>query len=147
MPQTSPQTSGLPGAQQSVLVVDDDLFSQEVFRKALAHWGVSNVHMAGNGREATRVLEGMQPPPDFLICDIFMPDMDGIEFVAVLAKQRYRGGLILVTGGHSDMLEVAQDIATMSGLRVLGTFIKPLLKQTIGLAMGLAALPVASAGS
>ena len=137
-PSTNPPIQ--TGASQSVLVVDDDLFSQEVFRKSLAHWGLSNVHMASDGREGMRVLERMQPPPDFLICDIFMPDMDGIEFIGVLARQNYQGGLILVTGGNSDMLDVAQDIANMSGLRVLGTFIKPLLKQHIGQAMGLAAV-------
>lgn len=119
--------------------MDDDAFSQEVFRKSLTHWGIRHIHTAGDGREGMQVLAGLNPPPDFLICDIFMPDMDGIEFVGALARQHYQGGLILVTGSNNDMLDVAREIATLSGLNLRGVFVKPLLKQALGEAMGLVA--------
>jgi CheY-like chemotaxis protein len=69
------------GALPSVLVVDDDEFSQEVFRMTLWGLGVTDIHLACNGLDGLRTLKGMQRSPDFLICDIFMPDMDGIEFL------------------------------------------------------------------
>lgn len=130
-------STALQGALQSVLVIDDDEFSREVLRKALGAWGVTDIHTANDGGDGMRVLGSLPRYPDFLICDIFMPDMDGIEFVGALAKKQYQGGLILVTGGNEGMLEVAQDIATLSGLNVLGAFTKPLLAQTLGRAMGL----------
>ena len=130
----------LQGAQQTVLVVDDDEFSREVVRKKLGFWGVTDIHMAHDGHDALAILDAMVRAPDFLICDIFMPDMDGIEFIGALAKRQYKGALILMTGVNRDMLEVAQDIASLKGLRVLGALTKPLHTEPLGQAMGLSAL-------
>lgn len=88
----------VPSALQSALVIDDDEFSREILRKNLLQIGIGDVTLAGNGREGVTALNGMSREPDFLICDIFMPDMDGIEFIAELASRHFKGGLILVTG-------------------------------------------------
>ena len=127
--------TALQGALQTVLVVDDDEFSREILRKKLVFWGVTKIHMAHDGRDAIAVLNDLPHPPDFLICDIFMPDMDGIEFVSELANRNYKGGLILVTGVNRDMLEVAADIAVLKKLRVLGTFNKPVQLKSLGQAL------------
>ncbi len=128
--------TALQGSQQTVLVVDDDEFSREVLRKKLSFWGVTDIHMAHDGCDGLAVLNAMTRAPDFLICDIFMPDMDGIEFIGELAKREFKGALILVTGVNRDMLEVAESMATMKGLRVLGTFIKPLHYEPLGQVLG-----------
>ncbi|MBV5299048.1 MAG: response regulator [Rhodoferax sp.] len=128
--------TALQGSQQTVLVVDDDEFSREVLRKKLNFWGVTDIHMAHDGCDGLAVLDVMARAPDFLICDIFMPDMDGVEFVVELAKRQYKGGIVLVSGVSRDMLEVAQTMATMKGLRVLGTFIKPLHYEPLGQVLG-----------
>ena len=57
---------------------------------------------------------------------VFVPEKDGIEFVGELAKRRYTGGVILVSGGDAQMLALARLIAVTSGLNVLGAFAKPL---------------------
>ncbi len=123
----------------TVLVVDDDEFSREVMGEALAALGIAPLLMAQSGRSAVRMLEQLARPPDFIICDIFMPDMDGIEFVGELAQRQYRGGLVLVTGVNVDMLAVARQIALSRKLNVTGTFIKPLHKEALALALGLEA--------
>jgi CheY-like chemotaxis protein len=123
--------------QPSVLVVDDDEFSREVLRRKLLDLGVTNTQMAHDGLNGICVLDGLPRPPDFIVCDIFMPDMDGIEFLGELAKRHYQGGLILVTGVNLDMLQVAQNIATGKGLKMLGVLIKPLKREELGLMMGL----------
>ena len=132
--------TALQGSLQSVLVVDDDEFSHEVLRKKLSYWGVTNIAVAHDGKDGMQVLDVMKCPPDFLICDIFMPDMDGIEFLGELAKRKYKGGIILVTGVNQDMLEIAQQIATHHGLKLLGAFTKPLNHESLGLAMGFSPL-------
>lgn len=134
---TDKSNTPLQGALQSVLVIDDDEFSQAMFRKALGQLGVTEIHVATDGLDGLRVLSSLPRSPDFLICDIFMPDMDGIEFIGALAKLPYKGGLILVTGGDVSMLEVASDIAEMSALKVLGSFTKPVLPNALGKTMGL----------
>lgn len=122
---------------KSVLVVDDDGFSQELFREMLVAIGVSDIHTAGSGRIALRALSTMRRPPDILICDVFMPDMDGIEFLSKLAKDGYPGGIILVSGLDVTMLAIARDVALADGLRLLGAFAKPVHLDTLEDAMAL----------
>jgi CheY-like chemotaxis protein len=123
----------------SVLVVEDDPLSLAILRTRLKEMGMGDIQEAGNGHEAVQLLETMAVAPDFLICDIFMPAMDGIEFIGELARRRYQGGLILVSGGNHDMLEVAAEIASLNQLRLLGSFGKPVPVQLLRQAMGMEA--------
>jgi CheY-like chemotaxis protein len=117
--------------QLKVLVVDDDEFSRDLARIALGNLGFTQVQTARDGRDGLRAFDEMPQPPDFLICDVFMPDKDGIEYVAELAARGYRGGLILVSGGDAHMLSLARQIAVESGLNVLGAFTKPLQQHEL----------------
>jgi CheY-like chemotaxis protein len=110
----------------SVLVVDDDEFSCDLLREMLRDLGVAEVRCAGNGHAALRTLAGLPGAPDLLICDLFMPDMDGIEFMAVLGRQKYRGAVLLISGGNVELLAVAQRLALAGGIQLLGSFCKPL---------------------
>ncbi len=126
---------GKPSARPSVLVLDDDEFSQMVLRKHLNLLGFTQVQTVSDGLEGVAALDQQTPPPDIIICDIFMPQMDGIEFVAELVKRNFQGQLILMTGMNTDMLLVAQDIARMNGLHVSGVLTKPVTAKSLGLAM------------
>lgn len=119
-----------------VLVVDDDEFSQQIILGTLEELGIANVHLAGDGREGLHTLAHMASTPDFLICDLFMPDMDGIEFLAQLGKQGYAGGIVLVTGGDVSMMSIARELAFADGLRLLATFVKPLNHVALAQVMG-----------
>jgi CheY-like chemotaxis protein len=67
---------------QTILVVDDDIISQNMLRSTLSQAGYTVV-VASNGQEGiTKAVEGM---PSLIILDIMMPDMDGGE-VAVLLR-------------------------------------------------------------
>ena len=112
-------------------MVDDDKYSLDLARLTLSKLGYTDVHVAQDGSEGLRVLDRLHPPPAFLICDIFMPDKDGIEFVAGLATRGYGGGLILVSGGDVQMLAVARLIAVQSGLNVLSALTKPLQQEAL----------------
>lgn len=109
----------------SVLVVDDDELTQELLLEMLRDLGVTQVQTAHNGREALKILAALQPIPELLICDIFMPEMDAFEFLEHLAAQRYGGGIVMMTGVDPEMLRLARDIAAARRLKVIGTFLKP----------------------
>ena len=72
-----------------------------------------------------RALAALPRQPDFLICDVFMPDMDGIEFLDQLTKNNYQGGIILVSGQDITMMAIAQQVAVADGLKMIGAFTKP----------------------
>ena len=122
---------------QLVLIVDDDAFSQDLLAEMLRALGISDIHTASNGRIGLRTLAALPKPPDFLIVDVFMPDMDGIEFLAELAKNRYQGGIMLVSGQDITMMAIAQQVAIAEGLQLLGAYTKPIpldvLSETLAL--------------
>ncbi len=124
-------TTEIQEAQLTLLLVDDDDFSLNLAHLTLSRLGFAHVRIARDGREGLRALDAMQPPPDFLICDIFMPNQDGIELMGELAKRGYRGGVVLVSGGDGQMLSIAHQIAVESGLNVLGVISKPLQQDAL----------------
>jgi CheY-like chemotaxis protein len=119
------------GRTGSVLVVDDDAFSCGMLCEMLRDLGVAEVRCAGNGHAALRTLAGLHGAPDLLICDLFMPDMDGIEFLAELGRQKYQGEVLLISGGDVEMLALAQVLALADGIQLLGSFCKPLRQDIL----------------
>ena len=122
-------------AHNSVLVIDDEESSQQVARIALERIGFKDIVVVGDGAVAVRVLDGMVRPPDFVLCDIFMPESDGIEFVTALAMRRFSGGLVLVTGGDTQYLVIAKRIARFHGLKLLASLTKPLRVEALSQAL------------
>ena len=61
-----------------VLIVDDQPRARKSVRALLSTWnGVLEIREAGNGREAVRLVEEL--PPDLVLMDARMPEMDGLE--------------------------------------------------------------------
>ncbi len=118
-------------AGRSVLVVDDDTFFQAVLGQMLAVLGIHQIYTASNGNEALQVLKSLPQPTDYLICDVFMPDMDGIEFLNELASTHYQGAIMMVSGQDPEMLDLSRFMASHNGLRMVGAFVKPLALQQL----------------
>lgn len=68
-----------------VLVVDDELDSQEVAKRLLKHYGAT-VHTADNGLLALEVLKTVTPV--FILSDLSMPELDGWGLIYELQKDR-----------------------------------------------------------
>ena len=70
-----------------VLVVDDSSINREVLAALLGYAGVGSVNQAGDGIEALAELDSavkVGRPYDFIFSDLWMPNMNGIEFVEKL---------------------------------------------------------------
>jgi len=73
---------------KSLLLVDDDIDDQDIFRTALSQVAQSVVFTtANNGEEALRQLNGNTPYPDIIFLDINMPVMNGFDTLARIKKQ------------------------------------------------------------
>jgi hypothetical protein len=76
------RSASLAGSQH-MLVVDDDPAARETLRRTLHKEGWS-ISEAENGRQA---LERMRAsPPDLILLDLMMPEMDGFEFVEEMKR-------------------------------------------------------------
>ncbi|NWG19447.1 MAG: response regulator [Chloroflexi bacterium] len=76
--------------QPTILVIDDDLAMQTVLEIALRDAGY-RVELAGDGQEGIRKLAAIRP--DLVICDIMMPQMDGVEAFQQMKDQLQEDGI------------------------------------------------------
>jgi CheY-like chemotaxis protein len=125
----------LPNMALSALVIDDDEFCQTLFSEMLMAQGITHICFANNGRAGLHTLAKMPQPPDLLICDIFMPDMDGIELMNELTLVSYRGHVILISGVDAAMLALCRDIALGNGIKVLAALTKPVTAAVLARAI------------
>jgi CheY-like chemotaxis protein len=113
-----------PGQPPRVLVLDDDRFMLEMVKDMLEQIGVRDIYTEASTRHALSTLA--EERPDMLICDLALPDMDGIEFLQVAAQRGFRGDVILLSGMDSGVRDAAGELARVLGLRVAGIFRKPI---------------------
>ncbi len=113
-------------ADCTALIVDDDEFAVQAMADALVAAGVQRVLSAGDGQAALKLIKTLPVQPDFLICDLYMPNMDGVEFLEVLAERAYQGGIFIVTGVDPVLLEPVKVMAQYKSLNVLGAYVKPI---------------------
>ena len=91
-----------------VLVADDELSIRLLVEDILEQAGY-RVELAENGRDALHHVS--QSPPDLVITDIFMPDMDGTELIRALSKSNPGLPILAMSGGRSETkthLRIAQ---------------------------------------
>lgn len=77
--------------------------------------------------------------PTVLVIETAMPDMDGVEIVAVLANNGFRGQLVLVTAHEPACLELARKTAEAKRFRVVACLGKPVRAQDMVRALQLCA--------
>ena len=91
----SPASPSSPACPRHVLVIDDSPLNREVIASLLAHAGVASVDCACDGGEALSKLgDALEAghPYDFVYADLWMPNMNGIEFAEKLSGDpRFRG--------------------------------------------------------
>lgn len=124
---------------KSALIVDDDEKSRSLAQSILTSLGIGDIHLAHDGQDAAKKLLAL-PPLDLILCDIIMPERDGIEFISDLVKAGYTGGLILMSANGSQFMDLTKLIAKRKNLRLLATLNKPLDAGEVALAI--AGLPV-----
>lgn len=113
-----------PAAPLRVLLLDDDPFMLELLQGMLDELGTFEVLRETCARRALRTLPTNLP--DLLVCDLSMPEMDGIEFMQAAACTGFPGGVVLLSGLDKGVRNAAEGLASAYGLRVLGSFAKPL---------------------
>ena len=115
----------------TALVVDDDVFIQAIARRLLLNLGFTQCEAALDGVEGLRLFAEMARPPDLIICDVFMPEKDGIEFVKALEKLHFQGQLILMSGVDGLVMTIAENLAVAAGIHVAAKIIKPLTQEKL----------------
>ncbi len=98
-----PAPSGLPGTPESVLVVDDEPAVRRFACRVLREAGYG-VQEATDGEDALSLIRSGTVEPDAVVSDIVMPRLNGVELVQLLALERPRLPVILMSGFGTEQL-------------------------------------------
>ena len=87
-----------------ILVVEDSK-SQQIFIRAYLEQQGFEVRLADNGNHALRSVR--DDPPDMVVTDLQMPEMDGLELVAALQREFQKLPVVLITAKGSEQIAAA----------------------------------------
>ena len=91
----------------TVLVIDDEAPVRALVRSALSSAGYE-VMEASNGREGLALFR--QCPPDLVIADIHMPELNGLDVIMELTREFLDVKVIAISGvaGYQRLLDAAK---------------------------------------
>ncbi|WP_229218952.1 response regulator [Rugamonas brunnea] len=146
-PSLPPSTPTAAPRALRVLLLDDDEFTLDLLADMVASLGPHAVRRETSSLRALELLRA--DAPDLLICDLGLPELDGIELLRVVAEHGYDGAVVLLSGLDVGVLQAAERLAQAHGLALLGACAKPLARERLaGLLAQAAARPRrAGAGS
>lgn len=112
----------------NLLIVEDDDFQRRMAVKMLHSMGATSICDAGNGKQALEMIHGENiNPVDIVICDLNMPEMDGLEFLRHLGQEHHNVAIIIISALGSKLLASAGKMAKLYGIKLLGAIEKPIL--------------------
>lgn len=120
----------------TILVLEDDDFQRKMLIKMLNTLGVKHIFEATNGTEALAILTAEKINSiDMALCDINMPEMDGMEFMRHLGEQRCTTSIVILSTLDTALLASVAKMSLAYGINLLEVIEKPIslarLKQLL----------------
>ncbi|MFA5915845.1 MAG: EAL domain-containing response regulator [Burkholderiales bacterium] len=122
------------------LVVEDDDFQRRTVARMLRSLGVREAREAGDGRQALASLQGAALV-DIVVCDLEMPEMDGMEFIRHLGLAHSEVSVIIASALDGALLNSVDKMARAYGVRLLGVIEKPVTLEGLENLMALHQAP------
>jgi EAL domain-containing protein (putative c-di-GMP-specific phosphodiesterase class I) len=122
--------------EQHILIVDDDSLAVELLVEQMAQLGFVSIRHAGDGAAALALIDETPNAFDFLLCDLNMPTMDGVELLRHLTQRQFEGGVVLMAEANGHLLESVESLGRLHALRMLGTLRKPVSGQALWKVLG-----------
>lgn len=115
-----------------IILIDDDEFSLRTITRQLSEIGLEDVACFARAADALHILETVEKHHQVVvICDLQMPDMDGVELVRQLGIVRFSGSIIIVSGENKVIVDAARTLALEHGLHVAAALTKPVATAQI----------------
>jgi CheY-like chemotaxis protein len=112
-----------------ILIIEDDLPIRENVAEILELAGFETI-TSQNGREG--LARARNDQPDLVLCDIMMPEMDGVEVLALLKRDKSTNNLPLVfMSAKSEMKEVEAGVRAGAAAYITKPFDAGELIQTV----------------
>ena len=124
-------------ASLKVLIIDDDRFMLAFEEQLVRTFGVVDVHVVADGRLARQMVDDPDTCPDAIVCDLDMPEMDGIEFIHYLSDRRFAGGVIVASGAGDRIVASVAALVRSLDLHLVASLTKPVDPDTLHEALSL----------
>ena len=118
-------------AFNTVLIIDDDPILRAMAQEHFERRGTTQVLHAKDGQEALDLLQDNGDEIDFVLSDINMPAVNGVELMQRLTNCDYRGPIVIVSSTLGVLVKMAQELAAQNSLNVVGTLEKPFDSQKL----------------
>lgn len=123
-----PHGKPVDASELNFLVVEDDDFQRRIVVKMLDSLGAKSICDVENGKQAIEVISGeSKHPVNIVVCDLNMPEMDGLEFLRYLGQQQQNISIVIISALGSKLLTSAGNMAKMYGMKLLGVIEKPIM--------------------
>jgi EAL domain-containing protein (putative c-di-GMP-specific phosphodiesterase class I)/ActR/RegA family two-component response regulator len=109
----------------TLLLLDDDEQMLEITSHLLRELGYPRVLTASTAAEALLHLDHEPGGADIVICDLYLPGANGIDFLKTLNAGQFRGSIILLSGASQRVMTTVSRLVDGSRLSVMGTLNKP----------------------
>ncbi|MDF1792422.1 MAG: EAL domain-containing response regulator [Thalassobaculaceae bacterium] len=121
---------GPPGTLR-VMVVDDEPTQRLAVTLMCRTMGLPEAATFESGHAALEALAGSSRGTDLVLCDLDMPEMDGMEFIRRAADLDQPPALMILSGHESGLLNSVERMGKAYGLRMMGSVRKPLTRDTL----------------
>jgi EAL domain-containing protein (putative c-di-GMP-specific phosphodiesterase class I)/CheY-like chemotaxis protein len=118
-------------AELSFLVAEDHDFQRKALVRMLRGLGAKAVLEAADGRAALETFKELTQPVDIIICDLDMPQMDGMEFIRHVGEAGVPVSLILSSALDRTLISSVETMTRAYGISLLGAIEKPATPQKL----------------
>ena len=129
-------------AIRSVLIVDDDPILCAVAESYFQNRGIALIRTAENGAQALETLDANSGNFDFILCDLNMPKMDGVQLFRHLKQRDFAGPIVIISGEQETIVSLAEDLAATHELNIVASLRKPLDFGKLDQVIAKSAIPV-----
>jgi EAL domain-containing protein (putative c-di-GMP-specific phosphodiesterase class I) len=113
------------------LVAEDHEFQRRTLVRMLRSLGAREVLEAPDGRAALEVFGSGTLAVDIVVCDIDMPQMDGMEFIRHVGEMGIPVSVILSSALDRHLIASVETMTTAYGMHLLGAIEKPATPQKL----------------
>ncbi len=130
-PSANEKAANFDRAAVSVLIIDDQSHVRSWVRTVLKNAGITQVTEASDGGKALAAVTHPGAWFDLILCDLRMPERDGIETIRAFAALGIESAIAIMSVEEERVIETAGMLAEVQGLRLLGTVAKPLTGEKL----------------
>ena len=116
----------------NVMILEDDDFQRDMLAGMLGALGVASILSASNGKQALEIIHGPKSEAiDVVLCDLNMPEMDGMEFLRHMGTGHRNISVILISALDGKLLASVGRMTELYGVQLLGVIEKPVLPESL----------------